>query len=303
MKNVDFPKEIKETNRKGPIYGRFYSPKIVIFTDLDGTLLDHDTYDWRDAGPALQTCLRLGVPVIMVSSKTRSEMEILRSQLGLTDPYISENGGGIIFPEEVSRKPPPEAVLSGRQRVWTLGSHREDLIQAFRDIREEMGWKMRGFYEMDLTEIARLTGLDADACRLASLREYDEPFILEESPEKASQLLEKAADKRGLKISVGGRFFHLHGKNDKADAVKKLILWYEKEHYPLSTMALGDSPNDFCMLRVVDCPVLIRSGRRYPGIEKEIPGLTITEHAGPRGWNTAVNAHLEKWEGGFSGNV
>jgi len=73
----------------------------LIFTDLDGTLLDHDTYGWEEALPALDLCRRLGVPVILVSSKTRAEMDVLQNRLGLSAPFISENGGGIFFPKAI----------------------------------------------------------------------------------------------------------------------------------------------------------------------------------------------------------
>ena len=45
--------------------------------------------------------------------------------------------------------------------------------------------------------------------------------------------LQSAAETRGLNVTLGGRFFHLHGKNDKGAAVKKLISWYKESHqYP-----------------------------------------------------------------------
>ncbi|MDT8273551.1 MAG: helix-hairpin-helix domain-containing protein, partial [Desulfomonilia bacterium] len=50
---------------------------------------------------------------------------------------------------------------------------------------------------------------------------------------------------------LGGRFYHLHGKNDKAEAVRKLISWYKKRSPRLFTIGLGDSPNDFSMLKEV----------------------------------------------------
>ena len=70
----------------------------VVFTDLDGTLLDHDTYGWEEARPALERCKRLFIPIVLVSSKTRAEMDHLRVKLSISSPFISENGGGIFFP-------------------------------------------------------------------------------------------------------------------------------------------------------------------------------------------------------------
>ncbi|MFH1490792.1 MAG: HAD-IIB family hydrolase, partial [Pseudomonadota bacterium] len=79
----------------------------MIFTDLDGTLLDHETYEWKEAEPALNRCKLLRIPLILVSSKTRAEINVIRNELGLTAPFISENGGGIFFPPEETHEPPP----------------------------------------------------------------------------------------------------------------------------------------------------------------------------------------------------
>lgn len=45
----------------------------ILFTDLDGTLLDHESYEWKEAKPALDLCKERRVPIILVSSKTRAE--------------------------------------------------------------------------------------------------------------------------------------------------------------------------------------------------------------------------------------
>jgi mannosyl-3-phosphoglycerate phosphatase len=107
--------------------------------------------------------------------------------------------------------------------------------------------------------------------------------------------------KKDLQISEGGRFYHLHGKNDKGYAVKKLISWYKESHSVFFTLALGDSPNDFSMLREVDIPVLVRSAYNFPGIDKEIPGVKITNEVGPEGWNSVIMEILmNKINGGVS---
>jgi len=59
-------------------------------------------------------------------------------------------------------------------------------------------------------------------------------------------------------------------------------------------MALGDSPNDFSMLKRVNHPVLIRSSHQFPGVQALIPGVQITKEKGPKGWNAAVLDLLHK---------
>ncbi|MBN2125715.1 MAG: HAD-IIB family hydrolase [Deltaproteobacteria bacterium] len=260
----------------------------VVFTDLDGTLLDHNTYEWRDAGPALNLCRRLGAPVVLVSSKTRAEMDRLRIRMGLHSPFVSENGGGIFFPVSGCAWPPGDAMREGDLWKWSLGIPYEGLLGVLRDLRKETGLPIRGFSDMGIEEISRLTGLDPDTARLAAQREFDEPLILEDPRGAGLDLLRNAAAARGLTLSEGGRFHHLHGGGDKGEAVDRLIAWYREEYPHLLSVAMGDSPNDFPMLERADIPVLVRSDRDPKGLEQRIPGLRITREKGPRGWNRAV---------------
>lgn len=68
-------------------------PHLLVFTDLDGTLLDHHTYSWQPARPALERLDGLKIPLILCSSKTSPEMLGLRAELGNRHPFIVENGG------------------------------------------------------------------------------------------------------------------------------------------------------------------------------------------------------------------
>jgi mannosyl-3-phosphoglycerate phosphatase len=265
---------------------------LLIFTDLDGTLLDHDTYRWDPAEPALALCRKLDVPVILISSKTRAEMNVLRLELGLASPFISENGGGIFFPLQGAWEPPPDALPVGDLRKWSLGPPYPELVAALQDIREELRWTLRGFSDMTVDEISALTGLDSEKARLAAMREYDEPFISSGREGVDKERLLEAAAKRGLRVTEGGRFYHLHGPCDKGEAVDRLSGWIQASYGPVKTMALGDSPNDFSMLKRVDYPVLVKSARAYPDLRQEIPSLNSTEEEGPAGWNAAVMKRL-----------
>ena len=70
---------------------------MIIFTDLDGSLLNHEDYSFREALPALARIRRSAIPLIFVTSKTRGEVEILQQEMCIREPFIVENGGGIIF--------------------------------------------------------------------------------------------------------------------------------------------------------------------------------------------------------------
>ncbi|MDY6972875.1 MAG: HAD-IIB family hydrolase [Thermodesulfobacteriota bacterium] len=264
------------------------TPFFVILTDLDGTLLDNETYGWKDAQPALDLCKRLRVPVVLVSSKTRAEMDVFHLELSLSAPFISENGGGIFFPGETFSAPAPGRSLDKGLWKCSIGLTYNRLVRGLQEIRDELGWNIKGFSDMDVEEISRLTGLDRETSHLAAMREFDEPFIIIEQEAPDLSALFRAAAQRGMMVTVGGRFYHLKGKNDKGRSAEKVISWYKKSHGEVVSVALGDSPNDFPMLERVDYPVLIRSQRDFPTLKKTIPRLRVTREMGPKGWNSAV---------------
>jgi mannosyl-3-phosphoglycerate phosphatase len=261
---------------------------LVIFTDLDGTLLDHDTYGWGAAEPALNQCKRLNIPVVLVSSKTRAEMEVLRAEMDLEWPFVSENGGGMFFPPECPLAPPAEAIPCESGHVLRLGLDYQEIVEIFREIREELVLKLRGFSDMNIGEICKLTGLDPEGATLASKREYDEPFIVSGPVKIDKDALLRAAGKRGVQVTAGGRFFHLFGSCDKGGAVERLSNWFGGHYSNMVTVGLGDSANDIPMLRKVDIPVLIKSAESVHEMEDAIKDIYVTTDTGPMGWNRAV---------------
>jgi mannosyl-3-phosphoglycerate phosphatase len=264
------------------------APCYVIFTDLDGSLLDHDTYSWAEAAHALSLCRRKGVPVVMVSSKTGAEMTALAAEMALSAPFISENGGGIFVPEKAFDHPPDGAIYQAGFWKYALGTPYAALVSALRLIRQELDWDIRGFSDMDAGEISRLTGLGPSEARLAAQRDFDEPFVVFGQTKPDEESLIHAAQKRGLRVTAGGRFFHLHGASDKGLAMEKVLGWYRASRRGVTAVALGDSPNDFPMLERAAYPVLIRSRRAFPELHQVIPRLIVTDQIGPRGWNQAV---------------
>ena len=70
----------------------------LIFTDLDGSLLDAETYSFDAACEALAEIRLRDYPLILASSKTRVEMLELQAVLGIRSPFICENGAALCSP-------------------------------------------------------------------------------------------------------------------------------------------------------------------------------------------------------------
>jgi mannosyl-3-phosphoglycerate phosphatase family protein len=277
-------------------------PQMVIFTDLDGTLLDASTYSFDEAGDALAQLRERQIPIVLCSSKTRAEIEHYRSLLGNGEPFISENGGGIFIPAEYAplRNSLNAANMERRDHFFLvrLGASYAELRDALKALRGQ-GFDVRGFGDMTVAEISQLTGLPGKEAAMATEREFDEPFTFNGNP-AALEALFRSVSALGLHVTRG-RFFHLLGNSDKGRAVAILKDLYAKAFGRVLTVAIGDSPNDIPMLEAVDLPVVVQkeSGRYDPAID--MPSLVRAEGVGPKGWDLFVRDLLQKGSGAAGG--
>ncbi|MDY6856823.1 MAG: HAD-IIB family hydrolase [Thermodesulfobacteriota bacterium] len=260
--------------------------KLIIFSDLDGTLLDHNTYSFDAAKEALNRIKERDIPLVLCSSKTRAEIEVWRTRLDNKAPFISENGGAVFIPDIQILKERDSTNKDG-YNVIELGIRYEELIKKFKDLKDTFGNKIRGFFEMEVDELTDLTGLSKEDAILAKKREYSEPFLFKGTNEDYNSL-EKTTKRMNLNLTRGGRFVCLVGDNDKGKAVNIISEIYKEKHPELKTIAIGDSYNDISMLQSVDIPVLVKKPKGgYESID-DLSSILFASQIGPNGWNEAI---------------
>lgn len=265
--------------------------KPILFTDLDGTLLDEATYSYAKAQPALSLAAANGTPLVLCSSKTRTEIEAYRRRMNNTHPFITENGGGIFIPKDYFSVP-FEALESNGYRLILLGAPYAEIRSHFNRLREQSGVRVRGFADMTNAEVAALTGLSQDEAALSRQRDFDEPFIFEGEPDENFL---RAIETSGLRWTQG-RIFHIMGNHDKGRAVNILLSLYRQQFGDIASIGLGDSLNDLPMLEAVDYPVLVRHADGSFDSRIAIPHIQKTQFVGPAGWNAAVQQWLAQNE-------
>jgi len=264
----------------------------VLFTDLDGSLLDHHSYDWTPAAEWLVQLKQLGIPVIPVTSKTRSELLGLRQSLGLEHvPFIAENGAVVGLPPNWCHSGLERETGSDGLVIKTLGVDIGFIRQRLRVWRERLkdnvGVCFTAMSEMTLDDLCAFTGLNDPQARLARMREGSEPLVWE-GDDQGLEMFRASLAGDDLQLVQGGRFWHVTGKSHKGNAVNWMIERYAalRGATPL-TLALGDGPNDIAMLEAVDQAVVIR-GCHGLEVKPQQAALYRSQAAGPQGWAEGV---------------
>ena len=240
---------------------------LLVFSDLDGTLLDHHDYSWSAAKPGLHRLAQLGAGVVLASSKTAAEIRPLQRDMGQSAmPAIVENGAGILWPgasdDEQDDYPRLRALLADLPRGFT------------------------GFGDMTDNQVAQITGLSTAQAAAARQRKFSEPGLWTGSDADLTQFLTQA-QAAGLHARQGGRFLTLSFGKTKADAMRDVI----RQLRPTRTIALGDAPNDLEMIAAADHGVVIANphGPDIPPFPASVEERILrTENSGPQGWSDAI---------------
>ena len=259
---------------------------LVVFTDLDGTLLDHETYSFEPALPALQRLGDGGHAVILASSKTAAEIEPLRRSVGFAHcPAVVENGAGILPPEDPETTPTDAGRAVHQKLLDVLNALPSDLRAGF-----------AGFSDWSVDDVSARTGLSPEAARAAKVRAHSEPGEWSGNNEDFVRFCD-ALRQSGVSVQKGGRFTTLSFGGTKGDRVREIIEQEKHAHKQLISLALGDAPNDVDMLKAVDIGIVIPNPahRGIADLLADASGtIRYAQLPGPDGWNAEMLKILDE---------
>ena len=250
--------------------------KIWIVSDVDGTLMDH-FYDLTPAKETIVWLQDLGIPIILCTSKTKSEVKIIRNDLNLKDPYIVENGGAIYG--EYS---------DGKEWEIILGESYTRLEEILNNLSKKINFKLRPLNALSDDEATNLTGLEGESLNLMRDRHWSMPFL--NPPDTFDEELKSLCEIYDVDIFRGNRMSHLLSKNsNKGKAIKKLL--NKSKDLNVLVIGLGDSPNDLPLLINSSLKIVI-SGTKGPNKEllSKLRGteFVISEKPHGYGWKDEV---------------
>ncbi|MEA1917597.1 MAG: HAD-IIB family hydrolase [Campylobacterota bacterium] len=259
--------------------------KKIIFTDLDGTFLNHHDYSFQDSAESLQKVKLLNIALIFTTSKTKIEVELLQKKVEICEPFIVENGAALFIPRNYQNLNLDSLDDFEEYKILQFGQPYQKILEFYNEHKVE--FKMRGFSDMSDEELSKLTSLHVKSVKFSKMRDFSEPFILDD--ESRVDELKRVASTCNLKITKGGRFYHLIGENqDKGIAVRKSVELFEKLYgEKITSIALGDGENDVEMLKSVDVPIVIKN-HKNEHLHVERFDLQKSTFQGSKGWNEMV---------------
>jgi mannosyl-3-phosphoglycerate phosphatase len=272
------------------------APRHLIFTALEGALVDPRTDSFSGAEEGLSELERRHIPFVLLTSRTREEIEPIRRKMGHNHPFVTENGGGIFFPDGYFSLRIPGSARVGRYLSIAQGRPYAEVCEALDEIAEESAVGVAGFHHMSPREIADNTGLRPRNAELARAREFDEPFFFTSANDKSIARFVETARARGFDTRRGPTFWHLSAKCDAARAVRSLTqLFREATHIKLRLVGIGGGEEDLPWLRAVDHAVLLPNSHEaakpsdHPQKTSDRTRAIIMGDApGAIGWNKAI---------------
>lgn len=286
---------------------------IVVFSDIDGTLIDIFTRKYGKSKELVKKLKESSIPVILCSSKTWAEQDVIRKDLGLeSEPFIIENGGAVIIPygyfsggggggggstDDDLKHHYGMRVVDGYS-VIELGRSSAEIRKVLQYVRRKTGIPFKGVSDLSIEELAKIVGMTPEEAERMSKRQYGETILEIDKTEKVK--FEQALSKEGLQVIHGGRYFDVTAGNDKGKAVRILIDLYRKKLGDGTIfIGIGDSANDAPMLKLTDIAILVQ---KYDGSWAEvdnsnnIPHVVKAKGIGPAGWENAFATIIKEAE-------
>ena len=268
--------------------------RALLFTDLDGSLLDHDSYSHLAASETLALLKSSSVPVMPTTSKTLAEVLPIRSALSSNDPFIIENGAAIYIPAGYFKQQPADTTLctKGGYEFWEYSQapSRAHWQQLLSQVSKDFAGQYIDFQHLGTSGVADVTGLTLEQASLANQRGFSEPIHwLGSNTEKQHFIAQLKT--LGAHIVEGGRFLHLIDHQAYKGAAMQWLTQCFKENDRSKnyiSIAAGDSHNDISMLEAADIAAVIQSPAHTAPILNRKEKIYLSKHFGPKGWNQVV---------------
>jgi HAD superfamily hydrolase (TIGR01484 family) len=258
-------------------------PMTLLFSDVDGTLLDRQgrfAMTAQELAPHLRT-----LQIVLASSRTVRELADVQRALGITGPVVAENGAVIGLPWDANdTAPASRTVIDGR--AWSLIGSDETATSLQALVREAA--RAVGVSYVDQVDVEPMV----DRRRSVALRAAGD------GDDQLATLLPllQALRGRGLTVASGGAWWLVTRDADKGRGALQLLERLRQtdarvRDQLLVIAAVGDGDNDVPLLQVVEQRFAIaRADGTWHADLRAVAGVRLVQTPGIDGWCDVIEA-------------
>ena len=148
----------------------------IVFCDMDG-LVPARGKTAPGFDEFLATLDHHGIPLVLVTNRSRLQIDDARRKLGHTHPYIAEGGCGAYLPEGYFHLRPAKTVRLGRFTCLPIAEQLPKAEEALEELSAETGVETVALRALAPRELEQNTGLPAAQAELMRHRDFDELFF------------------------------------------------------------------------------------------------------------------------------
>lgn len=261
---------------------------IFIFTDLDGSLLNHNNFEFNTIKPFIFKCLRNNIRIIPNTSKTKNEVEFFSEQLGVDIPYIVENGSAIHNLDLVCSH------FGKNNKSLILSRTADEIFEIFNN-KVPLSLRNQCLFlkDMNTSQQSKVLGLNGEKLTSALNRLYSIPLIFNGPIEIKNELISIFND-LDIKLHEGGRVINICDNCSKGDAMKIILKKMEGIKKKYHSIVIGDSPNDISMLALSNQPCVVPLPDEENLNKLKLKKVIRANQVAPDGWKEVVLKSLDR---------
>ena len=218
--------------------------KVIIFTDLDETLLKENKYNHNILNNFIKTLLKKEYEIIPVTSKTYLEVINLLKQIKYKLPFSVENGAAYYIPINKSKNYLYRKIVNpcAIKKNAIKKILKKSIFKAFLH-------NLKYIEDLSIVEQKEITKLNSKQLEGFNSREYSIPVLIS-GDKYFKKKFEEILSKYNLKIIFGGKLNNISGLHGKLSSLHFFSNQYKKKlrNSKVIIISVGDNKNDIEIL-------------------------------------------------------
>ena len=266
--------------------------KIVIFTDLDETLLKDNKYYYNILNNFIKKLLRYGCIIIPVTSKTYLEVIDILKQIKFKLPFSVENGAAYYLPVKNTKD------YTYKKIINPYAVNKITIRQILnKKIFKNHLQNIKFIENLNLLDQKKITKLNIKQLKNFNSRQYTIPVLLS-GDNDFKRKFESSLLKYNLKIIFGGKLNNISGLHSKLNSLNFFTNQYKKKlkTKKLITISLGDNQNDIEILNYSNYSGIIKNETYKDIYLKKKRNVFRSFTTAPYGWVEVLKKIIIKME-------